>query len=75
MRIPDNVPEPQQLSINILMDRGFVFCNWIKASNPIEAEEGMCTAVMQKSKKFAHTYIEVDPNGACNGEPLTLLIS
>ena len=67
--IPQDVPDVQGKAIDSLMARGFRFSNWIKPAHHGDEDSGLGCAVLQKSKKFAHSFVEVEPDGSCNGEP------
>lgn len=67
--IPQDVPEAQGKAIDSLEARGFRFSNWIKPAHHGDEDSGLGCAVLQKSKKFAHSFVEVEPDGSCNGEP------
>jgi len=50
----------QITSIQVLSKRGYTFTNWLSYGS----------AMMQKANKFSYSFIEVDTDGNCNGEPL-----
>jgi hypothetical protein len=72
--VPQDVPEAQGKAIDSLMARGYRFNNWIKPGNHGDEEAGLGCAMLQKSKKFTHSFVEVDPDGSCNGEPLKVYL-
>ena len=55
-----NTNTAQETSINILSKRGYRLTNWLSYG----------VAMMQKTNKFSHSFIEIDTDGNCNGEPL-----
>jgi len=73
--IPQDVPEAQGKAIDSLEARGFRFSNWIKPAHHGDEDSGLGCAVLQKSKKFAHSFVEVEPDGSCNGEPCAIYLA
>lgn len=67
--VPQDVPEAQGKAIDSLTARGYRFNGWIKPAHHNDEESGLGCAMLQKSKKFAHSFVEVEPDGSCNGEP------
>lgn len=67
--VPQDVPEAQGKAIDSLTARGYRFNGWIKPAHHNDEESGLGCAMLQKSKKFVHSFVEVEPDGSCNGEP------
>jgi hypothetical protein len=67
--VPEDVPEVQGKAIDALVARGYRFNSWIKPAHHNDEESGLGCATLQKSKRYTHSFVEVEPDGSCNGEP------
>ena len=67
--VPEDVPEVQGKAIDALVARGYRFNSWIKPAHHNDEELGLGCATLQKSKRYTHSFVEVEPDGSCNGEP------